>query len=68
MVESSRREASSPRILPNRTEIHMTTLWHFWRAPLQPPADPYRMGHGLPLESPASSSPEIVETHPPRVV
>jgi hypothetical protein len=67
-VESPRREASSPRILSNGAEIHTTTLWHFWRAPPWPPADPYRTGHGLSLEFSASSSPEIVETRPSRVV
>jgi hypothetical protein len=30
-----------PRILPNGAEIHATTLWHFWRAPPWPPANPY---------------------------
>jgi hypothetical protein len=33
-----------------------------------PPADPYRMRHELPLEFPATSSPEIVRTHPSGVV
>jgi hypothetical protein len=68
MVESPRREASSPRIPSNRAEIHMITLWHFWRASPWPPADPYRTGHGLPLKSPANSSPGIVRTRPLRVV
>jgi hypothetical protein len=67
-VESPRREASSPRILPHGTEIHTTTLWHLWRAPPRTLADPYRMGHRLPLEFPANSSPEIVTTRPSRVV
>jgi hypothetical protein len=67
-VESPQEEASSPRVLPNGPEIHTTTLWRFWRAPPWPPADPYRTGHGLPLELPASNSPEIVETHPSMVV
>jgi hypothetical protein len=67
-VESPRREASSPRILMNRTEIHTTTPWHFWRAPPRPPADPYRTGHGLPLEFPTSSLPEIVGLRPLEVV
>jgi hypothetical protein len=51
-----------------RAEIHTTTLWHFWRAPPRPLADPYRMGHGLPLEFLASSSPGTDETRPSRVV
>jgi hypothetical protein len=67
-VESPRREAPSPRIPSNRAEIHTMTLWHFCRAPQRPPADPYRTGHGLPLEFPASSSPETVGTHPSGVV
>jgi hypothetical protein len=67
-MESPRREASSPWILSNEAEIHTTTLWHFWRAPPWPPADPYLMGHGLPLRFPVSSSPEIIETRPSRVV
>jgi hypothetical protein len=29
---------------------------------------PYRTGHGLPLEFPTSSSPEIIRTRPSRVV
>jgi hypothetical protein len=36
----------------------------FLRAPLWPLADSYRMEHRLPLESPVSSSPETVGTHP----
>jgi hypothetical protein len=68
MVESPRREASGPRILPHGTEIHTTTLWHLWRAPLWLLADPYRMGHGFSLEFLANSSPEIVETRPSKVV
>jgi hypothetical protein len=67
-VESPRREASSPWIPLNGAEIHVTTLWHFWRAPPRLLADPYQTGHGLPLESPASNSPKIVGTRPPRVV
>jgi hypothetical protein len=67
-VESPRREASSPQILSNGAEIHTTTLWHFWRVPSRSLANPYRMGHGLPLEFPASSSPEIIRTRPSRVV
>jgi hypothetical protein len=67
-MESPWREALSPRIPSNEAEIHAITLWHFWRAPPRPPANPYRTGHGLPLEFPASSSPEIVETRPSRVV
>jgi hypothetical protein len=67
-MESPRGETSSPRILPNRAEIHATTFWHSWRAPPRPPADPYRMGHGLPLESPANSSPGVIVTRPSRVV
>jgi hypothetical protein len=67
-VESPRREASSPRILSNGAKIHTTTLWHFWRAPPRPLADPYQTGHGLPLEFLASSSSETVETSPSRVV
>jgi hypothetical protein len=57
VVESPRREASSPRIPSNEAKIHAITLWHFRRAPPQPPADPYQTGHRLPLEFPASSSP-----------
>jgi hypothetical protein len=68
MVESPWKETSSPWILSNGAEIHMTTLWHFWRAPLRSLANPYQIGHGLPLEFPASSSPEIVRTRPSRVV
>jgi hypothetical protein len=67
-VESPWREASSPRILLNGVEIHTTTLWHFWRAPLRPLADPYRTRHGLQLEFPASNSPETVGTRPSGVV
>jgi hypothetical protein len=40
----------------------------FFRAPLWPLADSYRMEHGLPLEFPVNSSPETVETHPTSVV
>jgi hypothetical protein len=68
VVESPQREASCPRIPSNEPKIHTTTLWHFWRVPLRPPTDPYRTRHRLPLEFPASSSLEIVETHPSGVV
>jgi hypothetical protein len=67
-MESPRREASSPRILSHGTELHTTTLWHFWRAPSRPLANPYRIGHGLPLEFAANSSLEIDGTRPSRVV
>jgi hypothetical protein len=67
-MESPRGEALSSRILPNGAEIHVTTLWHSWRAPPQPPADPYRTGHGLPLKFSANSSPGVVGTRPSRVV
>jgi hypothetical protein len=67
-VESPWREASSPQILSHGTEIHTTTLWHFWREPPRPLADPYRMGHELPLEFPANSSPKIIGTRLTRVV
>jgi hypothetical protein len=40
----------------------------FLRAPLWPLADSYRMEHGLPLEFPINSSPEIIGTRPMRVV
>jgi hypothetical protein len=67
-MESPRGKALSPRILPNGAEIHAITLWHSWRAPPRPLADPYRMGHGLPLEFPANSSPGTIGTRPSRVV
>jgi hypothetical protein len=67
-VESPRREASSPQILSDGAEIHMATLCYLWRAPSRPLADPHRLGHGLPLKFPTSSSPEVVRTHPSRVV
>jgi hypothetical protein len=67
-VESPRREASSPRILPIGAEIPTTTLWHLWRAPPWPLADPCRTGHGIPLEFPANISLGVVGTRPPRVV
>jgi hypothetical protein len=50
------------------TKIRTTTLWHFWRAPPWPLVDSYRMEHELPLEFPANSSPEIIETRPARIV
>jgi hypothetical protein len=68
IVESPRREASSPWILSHGTEIRTTTLWHLWRAPPWPLTDSYRMEHGLPLEFPANSSPKIVGTRLTRVV
>jgi hypothetical protein len=40
----------------------------FLRAPPWLLADSYRMEHGLPLEFPVNSSPEIVGTRPTRVV
>jgi hypothetical protein len=67
-VESPQREASSPWILSHGTEIRTTTLWYFWRAPPWLLVNSYRMEHGLPLEFPANSSPEIVETRSTRVV
>jgi hypothetical protein len=67
-VESPRREASSPRTLSHGTKVRTTTLWHFWRAPPWPLADSYQMEHGPPLEFPANSSLEIVETRSTRVV
>jgi hypothetical protein len=67
-VEFPRRKASSPRTLSHGTDIHTTTLWHFWRVPPWPLADSYQMEHGLPLEFPANSSPEIVGTRLMRVV
>jgi hypothetical protein len=66
--ESPRRKASSPQILLQGTKIHMTTLWHFLRAPPWPLADSYRMKHGLLLEFPINSSSEIVGTRLTRVV
>jgi hypothetical protein len=68
IVESPRREALSPQILSHGTEIRMTTLWHFWRAPPWPLADSYQMEHGLPFEFSANSSSEIIGTRPTRVV
>jgi hypothetical protein len=58
-------EASAP-IVQSRDPYDNSLA--FWRAPPRPPTDPYRTGHGLPLEFPASNSPGIIETRPSRVV
>jgi hypothetical protein len=46
MMESPRGEASSPRILPNRAEIHATTPWHFEERPRGHQSTPIGRGTG----------------------
>src|SRR6185437_3629970 len=54
---SHRGRASSPRTLPNGFEPRLANhRKRFMRRVYGPRADPYRMGHGRPLEQSANSS------------
>ena len=54
---SHRGRASSPRTLPNGFEPRLANpRKRFMRRVYGPRADPYRTGHGRPLEQPANSS------------